>query len=296
MNRHGIDSEAFGKKAFAFFGTPYVARDTLALLIEAGYVPSVVVTSPDVARGRGLALAPAETKTLAESHGIPILTPDRLDSGFLSELASYGCEYAIVVAYGKLLPQAVISAFPLGVLNIHYSLLPKYRGASPVESALLNGEIETGVTIQRMVLKMDAGDMLAQRATAIEQQETTRELRERLIRMGAELLIEVLPSYISGTASLTPQDESQATFAPKIAKEEGCLSLKDNAETNWRTYRAFSESPGTFFYANREGKRIRVKILSASKQHDSFIVERIVPESKSEQDFASLARAGWVAE
>lgn len=285
-----------GTAKFAFFGTPYVARDTLAMLIEAGYVPSVVVTSPDAARGRGLALAPAETKTLAESQGIPVLSPTRLDADFLSEISTYGCEYAIVVAYGKLLPQALIDAFPLGVLNIHYSLLPKYRGASPVESALLHGETETGVTIQRMVLRMDAGDILAQRVTPISEEETTLELRARLIQLGAELLIETLPLFTAGTDALIPQDESQATFAGKIAKEEGLISLKDDPLTNWHKYRAYNESPGTFFYAVKGNKRIRVKILKASRKGDMFIIERIIPESKSEQDFTLLARNGWGVE
>lgn len=282
--------------SFAYFGTPYVARDTLAMLIEAGYVPSVIVTSPDAARGRGLTLAPSETKVLAEAHDIPVLTPAKLDTDFLTRLGAYGCSYAVVVAYGKLLPQAVIDVFPLGILNIHYSLLPKYRGASPVEGALLHGETETGVTIQRMALKMDSGDILAQRTTSIEDGETTRELRGRLIQLGAELLIEVLPSFISGTAPFTPQDESQATFAGKIAKEEGLLSFKDDSETNWRKYKAFKESPGTFFYAVRGDTRMRVKILSASKKGDTFVVDRIVPESKSEQDLTTLLRSGWEAE
>lgn len=289
MNRHE-------SAKFAYFGTPYVARDTLALLIETGYVPSVVVTSPDAHRGRGLALTPSETKVLAESHGIPVLTPAKLDSEFLKELVAYDCGYAIVVAYGKLLPQAVIDAFPLGILNIHYSLLPKYRGAAPVESALLHGETETGVTIQRMVLKMDAGDILAQRVIPINDQETTRELRSRLIDLGAELLIETLPEFTSGVAVFTPQEESEATFAPKIAKEEGLISLSSDSEANWRKYRAFKESPGTFFCAARDGKRISVKIAKASMKDKKFTVERVVPESKTEQDLAQFLGRGWEAE
>jgi len=281
---------------FAFFGTPYVARDTLSLLLEAGYVPSVVVTSPDAPRGRGLELTPSETRVLAEAEGIPVLAPEKLDAAFLNELSSYGVQYAIVVAYGKLLPQEVIDAFPLGLLNVHYSLLPKYRGASPVEAVLLSGEEETGVTIQRLVFRMDAGDILAQRATKIEPDETTWELRERLIRLGAELLIETLPAFISGAVTLVSQDESRATFARKIAKEEGLLSPKDDPDINWKKYRAFRESPGTYFYAVKGDKRIRVKVLKASRKGDMFVIERIIPESKSEQDYSMLAHAGWVAE
>mgnify|MGYP001371891792 CR=1 FL=1 len=225
-----------------------------------------------------------------------VLAPASLDAAFIEELRAYGCAYAIVVAYGKLLPQALIDAFPLGVLNIHYSLLPKYRGASPVEAALLAGEAETGVTIQRMVLKMDAGDILARRAVPIGKEETSRELRSRLITAGAELLIETLPAFISGTAPRIPQDEAQATFARKIAKEEGLLSLTDGAEANWRKYRAYYESPGTFFYAQKDGKRIRVKVSKASFEDGIFTIERVIPESKSEQDYSLLLKSGWVAE
>lgn len=281
---------------FAFFGTPYVARDTLAALVSVGYVPSVVVTQPDAPRGRGLELGPSETKLLAGTLGVPALAPAKLDAAFVAQLQEYGCQYAIVVAYGKLLPQAVIDVFPLGLLNIHYSLLPKYRGASPVEAALLAGETGTGVTVQRLTLQMDAGDILAQQAVAIDANETSGELRARLIASGTGLLIGCLPAFIAGATPLTPQDESQATFAGKIAKEEGLLSLRDDPEINWRKYRAYHESPGTFFYARKGSKRIRIKILRASRTGDLFVIGRIVPESRSEQDYAMLLHNGWTAE
>src|SRR5690349_18234144 len=136
---------------FAYFGTPKVASDTLEMLIESGFVPSLVVTSPDAPRGRGLALAPTPTKEAALTRGIPVLAPEKLDENALDAIRSFGCEYAIVVAYGKIFPEELIRIFPLGVLNVHYSLLPKYRGATPLEAALLAGESETGVTVQKMV-------------------------------------------------------------------------------------------------------------------------------------------------
>jgi methionyl-tRNA formyltransferase len=287
---------SFVSPPFAFFGTPYVARDTLAKLMASGYVPSVVVTSPDAKRGRGLELAPSETKIYAEAAGLPVLTPEKLDETFLQSIATFGCQYAVVVAYGKLLPLPVIEAFPLGVLNIHYSLLPKYRGASPVEAALLNGDTETGVTIQRMVLKMDAGEILAQKAVAIEEDDTVGTLRPRLIEAGTNLLIETLPGFLSGASVFTAQDESLVSFSGKITKEQGLLSLKDDPESNWRKYRAYHESPGTFFYARKGNKRIRVKILDATFYRGVFIVKQIVPESKAAQDFETLARMGWEVE
>lgn len=280
---------------FAFFGTPYVARDTLARLVEHGYVPSVVITSPDAHQGRGLMLTPSPTKAWAAEHDIPVMTPDVLTKEVVANIAEYGCEYALVVAYGKIFPQMLIHAFPKGVLNIHYSLLPKYRGASPVEAALLAGETVTGVSIQKMVKQLDAGDVLVTREVAIDPDETTRELRPRLIEAGAELLIETLPSFISGTAKFTPQDASQATTCGKIAKEDGELDFPGNAEANWNKYRAYAESPGTFFYMVRDGKPFRVKVKTAQYRHGTFTPQRVVPEGKKETDYAALlisARAG----
>jgi methionyl-tRNA formyltransferase len=278
---------------FAYFGTPYVARATLAALVDAGYVPQVVITSPDAPRGRGLALTPCETKTWALEHGLPVLTPEKLDEAFIAELAAYGCEFGIAVAYGKIMPQTLIDAFPQGILNVHYSLLPKYRGASPAEAALRNGDVITGVTIQQMSFKLDAGDILSQQELTIEPTDTIRTLRPRLIQAGAELLIETLPDFLDGSATRTPQDESKATRAPKIQKGEGRLDLSGDPVQNWNTYRALCESPDTYFFAEKEGKRIRVKIADAQYSNGEFRVLRIVPEGKSEQDFSWLSQAGW---
>lgn len=279
-------------KPFLFFGTPYVARDTLALLVERGFVPTAVVSSPDAPRGRGLTLTPSETTAWAREQGLPVLTPEKLN---VEELRAYACDYAIVVAYGKILPQAVIDLFPLGVINIHYSLLPKYRGASPVEAALLHGDSITGVAIQQMAFALDAGDILASRDVAIEPTETTRELRPRLVQIGAELLADILPSFEEGALRGTPQDPALATFSGKIKKEDGKLALSEDASKNWNTYRAYAESPGTHFYMEKDGKEVRVKIVSASFTEGVFVPLRIVPEGKKETDYAELVRTGWHA-
>lgn len=272
---------------FLFFGTPYVARDTLALLVERGFTPEAVITSPDAPSGRGLTLTPSPTKEWAEAHGLPVHTPEKLD---VAEFAPYGADFAIVVAYGKILPKAFIEAFPKGVLNVHYSLLPKYRGASPVEAALRSGDTETGVTIQRMVYALDAGDIVAQRSVAIDDMETARELKPRLIQEGAELLVQSLPGYLSGSITPVPQDESQATHCGKIDKAEGELNLSGDPRTNWNTYRAFAESPGTYFFMERNGKRMRVKIVTAMFADGAFVPLRVVPEGKKEMDYATLIR------
>lgn len=277
-------------KPFAFFGTPVVARDTLAALLDAGYRPQVVITSPDAPRGRGLELTPCETKVLALSEGIPVLSPQKLDIGVLATIREHHCAYGVVVAYGKILPQSLIEEFPQGLINVHFSLLPKYRGASPVEAALRNGDTVTGVAIQQMVHELDAGDVLAMREVAILPTETTRELRPRLITEGAELLISLLPEFEAGTVSRTPQDPALATHCGKIQKSEGELNLQGDQLNNWNTYRGLAESPGTFFYMDKGGVRIRVKIKSARFEHDQFIPDRVVPEGRNEMSYADLVR------
>jgi methionyl-tRNA formyltransferase len=278
---------------FAYFGTPYVARDTLARLVEAGFVPEVVITSPDAPRGRGLTLTPCETKVWAEEHDIPVLTPEALDDVFLEQLSGYGCSYAVVVAYGKIVPQTLLDLFPKGVINVHYSLLPKYRGASPVETALRNGDQRTGVTLQKMVYKLDAGDIIAQEEMEIVSDDTTLTLRPRLIELGADLLIRTLPEYLEGTITPVPQDEAAVTRAPKIRKEEGELELGGDQKLLWNTYRALRESPGSYFFAEKDGKRIRVKVTDASFVDGTFVLRKIVPEGKEEQDATWLSAAGW---
>ncbi len=272
---------------FAYFGTPHVASDTLAILIERGFVPSVVVTSPDAPKGRGLALAPSETKKLALVHGIPVMTPEKLDANAIAEINTFACDYAVVVAYGKIFPEELITAFPRGVVNVHYSLLPKYRGATPLETALLSGDTETGVTIQEMVRELDAGDIIAQKTTEIALFETARELRARLIDMGASLLADTLPEYAAGRIEPVPQDASRVTRTRKLKKEDGLLSLDAPAEVNWNKYRAYADTIGTYFFDPPIGGGKRIKITAASFKNGVFVIERVIPEGKREMNYSA---------
>lgn len=271
-----------------FFGTPYVARDTLSYLVEHGYTPTLVVTAPDAPKGRGQVMTPCETKEWAEQHGLSVITPEKITKEVIAEIASHTADYALVVAYGKILPQALIDVFPMGVLNVHYSLLPQYRGASPVETALLRGDTITGVSIQKMVKELDAGDVLEAEEVSILPSETTRELRPRLVRIGAELLVTTLSRFLDGTALYTPQDTERVSHTHKIKKEDGELNLSADALQNWNTYRAYAESPGTYFFRERGGKRVRVKIRTATFDGKNFTPLRIVPEGKQEMDYSSL--------
>ena len=267
---------------FAYFGTPKVASDTLAILIERGFVPAIVVTSPDAPKGRGLALAPSPTKTLALARRIPVIAPDKLDAETIANMASLGCEYAICVAYGKIFPGTLIGAFPKGVLNVHYSLLPKYRGAAPLETALLAGDSTTGVTIQKMSEELDAGDIVTQQSTEIASLETAHELRSRLITLGAQLLVDTLPAYLSGDIVPVMQNALLASHSHKLKKENGLLDLTAPASENWNKYRAYADSIGTYFFNNNK----RIKITAASFSNGKFVIERVIPEGKREMDFA----------
>jgi len=266
---------------FVYFGTPTVARDTLATLLERGFVPALVVTSPDAPSGRGLVLTPSPVKELALAHDIPVLTPEKLDAVALGAITAYHGDYALCVAYGKIFPETLIAAFPLGVLNVHYSLLPKYRGATPLEAALLAGEHETGVTIQKMVKELDAGDSIAQETTPIATGETARELRPRLIELGATLLADTLPAYLAGNVVPKVQDASFVTHSHKLKKEDGLLSLDAPAHENWNKYRAYADSIGTYFFENEK----RMKITKASLANGKFIIERVIPEGRNEMGY-----------
>ena len=272
---------------FAYFGTPKVSSDTLAILIERGFIPDVVITSPDAPKGRGLTLTPSETKTLALSHNIPVLSPEKLDAKTIAAIHEHSCDYAIVVAYGKIFPESLIASFPKGVLNVHYSLLPKYRGATPLEAALLAGDSTTGVTIQKMIKELDAGDSIAQETTEIAPHETARELRPRLITIGAELLAETLPGYLRGDILPVPQDHSRATRSGKLKKEDGLLSLDAPALINWTKYRAYADTIGTYFFDGEKRVKITVAIFTDGK----FLVERVIPEGKREMAYTSFRSA-----
>lgn len=266
---------------FCYFGTPAVAAATLERLLAAGFTPALVITAPDAPKGRGLALTPSPTRIVAEAHGIPVATPEALDETALAHIRGYACDLAVVVAYGKLFPQTLIDAFPMGAINVHYSLLPRWRGASPLEAALLAGDAETGVTIQQMALSMDAGDVLAQEATPVGLAETARELRPRLIDMGARMLIELLPRLAGGDVRPMPQKDGGATRARKFSKVDGELDLAAPAEENWRKYRAYADTIGTYFFKNGT----RYKITEAALKDGAFVVERVIPEGKMETDW-----------
>lgn len=276
---------------FAFFGTPDVASKTLDILMESGYIPKVIITSPDARSGRGMHLSPTPVSIWAKEHNVPCLKPVKIDSTFLEEFKKLKIELSIVVAYGKILPETLIKEPKLGTINIHYSLLPLYRGASPLEQALLRGDTITGVTIQQMEFNLDSGAIIARKEIEISIDETKEMLRENLINLGGKLLCEVLPDIISGSIQPKSQDENLATYCTKIKKGDGQINPSGNDTENYNKYRAFFGWPGVYFFTQRHGKNTRVKITSARYENNSFIIERVIPEGKKEISYDEFLKS-----
>ena len=178
-----------------------------------------------------------------------------------------------------------------GIFNIHYSLLPKYRGATPVESAILNGDKETGVTIQKMVFELDAGPIVAEEKIDIGENETSPELRNRLNDVGKKMLIETIPKIIDGTAVYREQNHAEATRTKKINKEDGLIDTNDPPEKNYRKYLAYFGWPGIYFFAKRRGGDfVRVTVKNALFLNGTFVIKRVLPEGKKEMDYRDFLR------
>lgn len=262
-----------------FWGTPDITLPYLEKLEQAGYNIVAVVTLPDRPIGRKQILTKPAPKIWAEKRNIPVLQPEKLDTDFIEILQTYDPDISIVVAYGKIIPEQIINLPKKGTLNVHYSLLPRWRGATPVESAILHGDRETGVSIQQMVFKLDAGDIFAEQTIPLTGSEYREDLRNTLSEIGSSLLIEKLPFILDGTLQAKTQDESLVTRAKILTKEDGLITLDENPNTLWQKWRAYFPWPGLFFF-DTHGKRI--KITEAHFENGKFIIEKVIPEGKKE--------------
>jgi methionyl-tRNA formyltransferase len=244
-----------------FAGTPDFAVPSLQALLESGYEPQLVLTQPDRPAGRGQAAQPPPVKRLALDHGLRVEQPEKLND-IRDELERLKPEVMVVVAYAHKIPYWLLTLPPLGVLNVHASLLPKYRGASPVAAALLNGEAETGVSIMRLAEGWDTGPIFRQRAIPIAPDDDAGSLTGKLAAVGAQLLVDVLRLRVKGMITAKPQDESQASYAPRLKKDDGRIDWAKPAEQLAREVRAYTPWPGSFTYWN--GKML--KVLKASSR------------------------------
>ena len=216
----------------AFMGTPEFAVPTLEALLGSRHELVAVVSQPDRPKGRGQRLQPTPTKEAAFAGGVQVLQPARIrDEAFVAAFRELRLDLAVVAAYGKILPDGLLEIPRLGMINVHASLLPQYRGAAPVHRAVIDGRAETGVTIMRVVRELDAGPMLARAARAIGADETSVDVEAGLASLGASLLVEVVEQLAAGTAVEEPQDDSLATYANKITRDEGVIDWQQSAGT-----------------------------------------------------------------
>lgn len=284
---------------YAFFGTGALAESVLASLFRAGYIPKVLITKPDSMQGRHMQLTSPHIKVWAEMKGIKVLQPATLlDESFVDTLRSEGCELFIVASYGKIIPNAVLDMPAHGVLNVHPSLLPLYRGPSPLESVLLNGDITTGVSIMKLDEKMDHGPILVQTAFSINAETNAGKLEVECGQLGGELLTQVLPAYLQGSLIPKEQDHDKATVCKKITKDLGEITLDTSADSVRRKFRALTPWPSLYFFHNHDGKNMRFKVTSVdlSSYQDlsstaQDIILSVIPEGKKEISFQDFLRS-----
>ena len=247
-----------------FMGTAELSCASLEKLAgEPQFEITAVVTQPDKPSGRDLKLQSPPVKKLAQKFNLPVLQPSKArDEHFISELRAAKPDLIVVVAYGHILPQAILDLPRFGCLNVHTSLLPKYRGAAPIQWAIALGETETGVTVMKMDAGMDTGDILTQQRTPILPEDDSASLHERLARLGAELLLGTIPGYVAGKILPRPQSED-ISYAPKIKKEDGQIDWKLPAQTILNRLRAFMPWPGAFTFLPDKPKPHLLKMWKA---------------------------------
>ena len=245
-----------------FMGTPEFGTIILEGLCKADFKPTLVITAPDKPVGREQILTPPPVKILAEKYKIPILQPEKIQD-VIAEIRATSPGLVAVAAYGQILPKEILEIPKFGCLNVHPSLLPRWRGASPIQYTILNGDKKTGVTIMLMDEKMDHGPILSQRVIKIGENETAESLHNKLANLGGHLLLETIPKWQRGLIKPILQDESKVTYTKILTKENGKINWKKTAEVLEREIRAFSIWPGSYTFWEKKGKSIRIKILKA---------------------------------
>ena len=248
-----------------FYGSPDFALPTLQALIDSPWRPIAVVTQPDARAGRGKSLRPPPIKMLATEHGIPALQPPRLrDRAAITQIASLRPNLQIVVAYGQIIPRELLDLPQFGSLNVHASLLPRWRGAAPISAAILHGDAETGVSIMLIDETEDTGDIVRQRSITIEPTEDAGQLSDRLAHLGSDLLLETIPEWIAGDLVPVPQDREHATRARRVQKRQGRIDWTDSAAQIARHVRAYTPWPAAT--TGLSGNAIRITRASASDE------------------------------
>ena len=245
-----------------FAGTPEFALASLTALVDAGHSVVAAYTQPDRPAGRGRRVTASPVKRFAEESGIVVLQPETFrDEAAVADFAALQPDVLVVAAYGLILPQNVLDIPTHGCLNVHASVLPRWRGAAPIQAAIISGDETTGVSLMRMTAGLDCGPVFSESVTAIGKEENAGELHDRLAVLGGELLVKDLPKILRGDISPAAQDESLVTYAGKIQKQDAEIDWTLSADKLQRRIRAYNPVPGAFFFA---GDEVRVKIWQAS--------------------------------
>lgn len=261
------------KLPIVFMGTSELSEVILKTLLEKNYNIVGVFTKPDAKIGRKQELFSPLVKKIAEEKKIPVFQPKKFDETVIESLKNLKPDLIIVAAYGKIIPQAVLDIPGFGCINVHASLLPKYRGPSPIQNALLNGEKETGVTIMLMDKGIDTGDILSQEIIPIKQDDNAGSLLEKMSRIGADLLLKTIPLWIERKIEPQPQSSSSATFCQMIERSDGHLCWTDTATEIYDRYRALTPWPGIFSYWENDSTLIRLKM-------NTIELQKINPQQK----------------
>ncbi|WP_026492951.1 methionyl-tRNA formyltransferase [Butyrivibrio sp. XPD2002] len=264
-----------------YMGTPDFSVPPLEKMLEAGHEIVAVVTQPDKPKGRSGEPAPSPVKECALGHGLKILQPKKIrEPEVVSELKTLGADIFVVAAFGQILSQEVLDIPKFGCVNIHASLLPKYRGAAPIQMCILNGDKTTGVTIMQMNAGMDTGDILITKEIPIEEDDTAGTLFDKLMYLGADLIVEALPKIENGELTPTPQNDAEATKCGKISKDMGCINWSDSAEKISYLVRGMNPWPSAFTKLN--GKMLKIwkaKKVAGEATGDAGTVAAISKES-----------------
>jgi len=270
------------KPAIIFFGTDQdVSVTVLKSLSNSGYHPDLIVTQPDRPQGRKLQLTPCPVKIWADENGVQTFQPEKLNKDAVTELCKKDWDFFIVASYGLIIPETVLNIPKYGTLNVHPSLLPKYRGATPLESAILDDAKETGVTIIKMDEKMDHGPILDQETYTFAEWPDKPVVAKTLAEIGGKLIIQSIEDILGGTSVLIEQNHAMATFTKKINKTDGEIDLNDDARKNFLKSKAYNPWPGTFFFKNEK----RIKITETDWKDEKFVIKKVIPEGKKEMSF-----------
>lgn len=267
---------------YAFFGSPEFAKIILEKLISAGMPPALVVCNPDRPVGRKKIVTPPPTKVVALKNNIAIWQPESLRGpNICLPLGDKYWDFFVVAAYAKIIPAEILKIPKLGTIGVHPSLLPKYRGATPIQSAILNGENETGVSLYLMDEKMDHGEIITNSQFLISNKETYATLINKLAKLSADLLIKTIPNFINKKIKPVAQDHNQATFTKKFETEDGLVDLaKDDPVIIDRKVRALNPDPGVYSFVDIKSKLVRIKLLETSLENGKLKLEKVQLEGK----------------